>query len=240
MNLLGVHHVAVICSGYQRSKDFYTRVLGLEVVSDAICPWCYVGKRRLAKALALLAQDGLTFTVRWLPFQLNPDMPKGGVDRRAYRTRKFGSWERSQALDARVAAVGAGDGLAFRHDLMARTPNTFDAHRLVWLAGREGTQDAVVDGLFAAGLDGLVVAAATDAHAALVKRGVAARLPVFCEKPIAPDVAGTIEVIDHYREAGVPVQVGFQRRFDAGHIAARSDDRDAARVEQTLEGRPCA
>ena len=123
---------------------------GLEVVSDAICPWCYVGKRRLAKALALLAPEGLTFAVRWLPFQLNPDMPKGGVDRRAYRTRKFGSWERSQALDARVAAVGAGEGLAFRHDLMARTPNTFDAHRLVWLAGREGTQDAVVDGLFAA------------------------------------------------------------------------------------------
>src|SRR4051794_30663092 len=111
---------------------------GLEVVSDAICPWCYVGKRRLAKALALLARDGLTFAVRWLPFQLNPDMPKGGVDRRAYRTRKFGSWERSQALDARVAAVGAGEGLAFRHDLMARTPNTFDAHRLVWLAGRAG------------------------------------------------------------------------------------------------------
>src|SRR3954470_6998320 len=120
---------------------------GLEVVSDAICPWCYVGKRRLAKALALLAQDGLTFAVRWLPFQLNPDMPKGGVDRLAYRTRKFGSWERSQALDARVAAVGAGEGLAFRHDLMARTPNTFDAHRL---AGREGAQDAAVDGLFAA------------------------------------------------------------------------------------------
>src|SRR3954464_6211847 len=80
---------------------------GLEVVSDAICPWCYVGKRRLAKALTLLAQDGLTFAVRWLPFQLNPDMPKGGVDRRAYRTRKLGSWERSQALDARGAAGGA-------------------------------------------------------------------------------------------------------------------------------------
>src|SRR3954447_14881965 len=123
---------------------------GLEVVSDAICPWCYVGKRRLAKALALLARDGLTFAVRWVPLQVNPDKPNGRVDRRAYRTRKFGSWERSQALDARIAAVGAGEGLAFRHDLMARTPNTFDAHRLVWLAGREGAQDPVVDGLFAA------------------------------------------------------------------------------------------
>jgi predicted dehydrogenase len=78
-----------------------------------------------------------------------------------------------------------------------------------------------VDGLFAAGIDGLVVAAATDAHAALVKQGAAARLPVFCEKPVAPDVAGTIEVIERVRDAGVAVQVGFQRRFDAGHIAAR-------------------
>jgi myo-inositol 2-dehydrogenase/D-chiro-inositol 1-dehydrogenase len=80
--------------------------------------------------------------------------------------------------------------------------------------------DTVTD-LFAGGLDGLVVAAATDAHAALVIRGAAARLPVFCEKPVAPDVAGTIEVIDRVRGAGVPVQVGFQRRFDAGHVAAR-------------------
>jgi predicted dehydrogenase len=78
-----------------------------------------------------------------------------------------------------------------------------------------------VDDLFAAGLDGLVVAATTGAHADLVKRGAAARLPVFCEKPMAPDVAGTIEVIETVRDAGVPVQVGFQRRFDAGHIAAR-------------------
>jgi myo-inositol 2-dehydrogenase/D-chiro-inositol 1-dehydrogenase len=78
-----------------------------------------------------------------------------------------------------------------------------------------------VDDLFAAGIDGLVVAAATDAHADLVKRGAAARLPVFCEKPVAPDVAGTIDVIERVRYAGVAVQVGFQRRFDAGHLAAR-------------------
>jgi myo-inositol 2-dehydrogenase/D-chiro-inositol 1-dehydrogenase len=78
-----------------------------------------------------------------------------------------------------------------------------------------------VDGLFAAGLDCLVVAAATDAHADLVKRGAAARLPVFCEKPIAPDVAGAVDVLERVRDAGISVQVGFQRRFDAGHIAAR-------------------
>jgi myo-inositol 2-dehydrogenase/D-chiro-inositol 1-dehydrogenase len=90
------------------------------------------------------------------------------------------------------------------------------------LAGRLAVDPAdTVDDLFAAGIDALVVAAATHAHAGLVKRGVAARLPVFCEKPIAPDVAGTIEVIRVVRDAGVQVQVGFQRRFDVGHIAAR-------------------
>lgn len=125
----------------------------LDVVSDAICPWCYVGKRRLEEALRQLGPDGPAVEVCWRPFQLNPDMPRAGVERRAYRTAKFGSWERSQALDAQVAAAGAGEGLAFRHDLMARTPNTLDAHRLVRLAWREGgagVQDAVVEGLFAA------------------------------------------------------------------------------------------
>jgi predicted dehydrogenase len=78
-----------------------------------------------------------------------------------------------------------------------------------------------VDGLFDAGLDGLVVAAATNAHAGLVKRAAVAGLPVFCEKPVAPDVAGTLEVIEAVREARIPVQVGFQRRFDTGYAAAR-------------------
>jgi predicted DsbA family dithiol-disulfide isomerase len=86
-------------------------VLHVDVVSDVICPWCYVGKRRLEKAVAAL---GRQVRVRWLPFQLNPAMPKEGVSRREYRTRKFGSWGRSQALDARVAVVGEAEGLSRR------------------------------------------------------------------------------------------------------------------------------
>lgn len=123
--------------------------LTIEVISDAICPWCWVGKRRLDRALAALAPM-LSTTVTWRPFELNPDMPKAGVDRRAYRSRKFGSWERSQALDAQVASAAKSDGLDFRHDRMERTPNTIDAHRLIWLAGKEGKQDAVVEDLFSA------------------------------------------------------------------------------------------
>ena len=123
--------------------------LAIEVISDAICPWCWVAKRRLDRALEALAPD-ITASVTWRPFELNPGMPKAGVDRHAYRSAKFGSWQRSQALDAQVAAAGRSDGLVFNHDKMERTPNTVDAHRLIWLAGQLRKQDAVVEGLFAA------------------------------------------------------------------------------------------
>ena len=88
--------------------------------------------------------------MRWLPFQLNPTMPKEGISRREYRTRKFGSWERSLELDARVVAVGKAEGIHFAFDRIERTPNTLDAHRLIWLADKEGVQDAVVEALFRA------------------------------------------------------------------------------------------
>ena len=127
--------------------------LPLDIVSDTICPWCYVGKRRLEAALPVLAAEGLTFDITWRPFQLNPDMPQGGVDRRTYRTTKLGSWERSLALDAQIAAAGASVGLRFRHDLMQRTPNTVASHALVRLAhelGGAALQGRVVEALFVA------------------------------------------------------------------------------------------
>ena len=122
-------------------------VLHVDVISDVICPWCFIGKRRLEKAVAAF---GRPVKVRWLPFQLNPQMPREGVSRREYRTRKFGSWERSLELDAQVAAAGAGEGIHFAFDRMEQTPNTLDAHRLIWLADQEGVQDAVVEALFRA------------------------------------------------------------------------------------------
>jgi predicted DsbA family dithiol-disulfide isomerase len=122
-------------------------VLHIDVISDVICPWCYIGKRRLEKAIA--AHDGQV-KVRWLPFQLNPSMPKEGISRREYRTRKFGSWERSLELDAKVVAVGETEGIHFAFDRIERTPNTLDVHRLIWLADKQGVQDAVVEALFRA------------------------------------------------------------------------------------------
>jgi predicted DsbA family dithiol-disulfide isomerase len=122
-------------------------MLTIDIYSDIICPWCFIGKRRLEKGLALAGQ---TATVRWHPFELNPGMPGEGIERRAYRVKKFGSWERSFELDAQAARAGRGEGLAFNFDKMTRTPNTFDAHRIVWLAGERGVQDTVVETLFRA------------------------------------------------------------------------------------------
>ncbi len=123
--------------------------LEIEIASDVICPWCYIGKRRFEKALQML--DGeFAVQVTWLPFQLNPDMPEEGVARDAYRTRKFGSLEKSRQLDARVAGEAAGEGLQFAFDRMARTPNTLAAHRLIDLAQQQGKGDAAVEALFRA------------------------------------------------------------------------------------------
>lgn len=113
-----------------------------------ICPWCYIGKRRLEKALASIPEREVVL-VRWHPFQLNPQIPKAGISRRQYRSAKFGSWERSLALDAQEAA-GREEGIPFAFEKIERTPNTFDAHRLIWLAEKEGVQDAVVEALFRA------------------------------------------------------------------------------------------
>jgi len=93
--------------------------LKIEVISDTICPWCYVGKRRLEQAIALLGNPSIE--VEWKPFQLNPTMPREGMNRREYRTRKFGSWEHSRLLDAQVRAAGADVGIAFAHDKIERT-----------------------------------------------------------------------------------------------------------------------
>ncbi len=121
----------------------------LEIVSDTICPWCYIGKRKLDAALALPG-DEIAFDVRWRPFELNPEMPRAGIDRKTYRSGKFGSWEKSQALDAQVHEAGAEAGLDFHHDRMAMTPNTLLSHVLVRLAREAGVQSMVVEAIFKA------------------------------------------------------------------------------------------
>src|ERR1700758_3328490 len=128
----------------------------INVTSDFICPWCYIGEKRLARAIESLPA-GIDVQLRWLPFELNPDMALEGMDRRTYRSRKFGSWERSQTMDAQTVLSGKGDGAIFDYRAIERTPNTFLAHRVSWLAQREGKQrtfvEAALKGYFAQGRD---------------------------------------------------------------------------------------
>jgi predicted DsbA family dithiol-disulfide isomerase len=123
--------------------------LVVDVTSDLICPWCFVAKRRLERASSIL---GKTLEIRWHPFQLNPEMPVEGLDRRLYRSAKFGSWEQSRRLDAQVSAAGAEVEIRFRHDLMKRTPNTFRGHVLLGAALKDGLQiqNSVAERLFQA------------------------------------------------------------------------------------------
>lgn len=120
----------------------------IEVISDVICPWCFIGKRNLSESLVLLAEEGLEFSVGWRPYQLNPEMPSDGIAREMYRAAKFGSAQRARELDENVKQAGLVVGLDFRFDQMERTPNTIPAHRLIRLAGTD--QDAVVERLFTA------------------------------------------------------------------------------------------
>lgn len=123
--------------------------LTITITSDFICPWCFVGERRLAKALANLPK-GVAVETRWRPFQLNPNLPVQGVDRKIYRSMKFGSWARSQAMDTHTVQAGEGDGIAFDYAAIEKTPNTFLAHRLMQLAERAGVATAVASAVFSA------------------------------------------------------------------------------------------
>lgn len=119
----------------------------LDVISDVVCPWCFIGKRRLEKGLAL--RPDLNVDIHWRPFQLDPTVPKGGVDRRSYLEEKFGGPEAAREIYARLEAAGAEDGIAFDFDRIAVRPNTLDCHRLIRWAATAGVQEVVVERLFA-------------------------------------------------------------------------------------------
>ncbi|SDE11278.1 DsbA family oxidoreductase [Limimaricola pyoseonensis] len=120
----------------------------LDILSDPICPWCWIGKANLDRALA--DHPDHPFTIEWHPFQLNPDMPAGGMDRRAYLEAKFGGREGATKAYAPIVERAAEAGLELNLDRIARTPNTLDAHRLIHWAGIEGRQTAAVSALFKA------------------------------------------------------------------------------------------
>lgn len=120
----------------------------LDIISDPVCPWCYIGKANLDRALT--AHPDHPFTIEWHPFQLNPDMPPEGMDRREYLETKFGGKENAAAVYARIDEAAQAAGLSINWDGISHTPNTLDAHRLVHWSGIEGRQTAIVSALFRA------------------------------------------------------------------------------------------
>jgi predicted DsbA family dithiol-disulfide isomerase len=168
--------------------------LTVDIVSDVMCPWCYIGKRRFEKARAL--KPDMRVDVRWRPFQLDPTIPPGGIDRKQYLHNKFGGTERAQQIYASVSQAGAMEDIPFAFDKIRVSPNTLDAHRLIRWAVTPGLQDAIVERLFSlyfiegrdvgahdvllaaaeeVGLDRAIIAEliGTDADADLVRQEVA-------------------------------------------------------------------
>jgi predicted DsbA family dithiol-disulfide isomerase len=118
----------------------------IDIVSDVICPWCFIGKRRLERALQQRAELDVSMT--WRAFQLNPDMPPAGMPRAAYIAAKFGSTAQASRIYAAVAEAGHSEGIDFAFDRIRRTPNTTEAHRLIRFATQRGRPEEVVEGLF--------------------------------------------------------------------------------------------
>jgi predicted DsbA family dithiol-disulfide isomerase len=123
------------------------QVLTIDIVSDVVCPWCYVGEKRLEAALA---DEAGPVVVRWRPYQLDPTIPEAGLDRAEYMAKKFGNSGRLQSVHDNLTRLGAELGLPFAFDKVKRSPNTLDAHRLIRWAASAGVQAEVVDRLFKA------------------------------------------------------------------------------------------
>ena len=123
------------------------QVLTIDVVSDVVCPWCYLGEKRLEEALS---NEAGPVVVRWRPYQLDPTIPEGGLDRTEYMEKKFGKSGRLQSAHENLTRLGAEVGVPFAFDKIKRSPNTLDAHRLIRWAGAAGVQAEVADRLFKA------------------------------------------------------------------------------------------
>jgi predicted DsbA family dithiol-disulfide isomerase len=120
----------------------------IDIVSDTVCPWCFIGKRRLERALDLKPE--IAFDVHWRPFRLDPTVPKQGMERKAYMRLKIGEGPEIDERGEAIRVLGEQEGIAFNFGLIARTPNTTDSHRLIRWAGTAGVQNTIVEALFSA------------------------------------------------------------------------------------------
>ncbi|MDG2313239.1 MAG: DsbA family oxidoreductase [Alphaproteobacteria bacterium] len=120
----------------------------IDIYSDPVCPWCYIGKRRLERTLS--ARDDLKVDIKWHPYLLNPDMPLSGMDQTSYLIYKYGGLERAIKFQDIISETGQGERLALNFDQIQNTPNTINAHRLIRLADNYGLQNEIVEALFTA------------------------------------------------------------------------------------------
>ena len=173
----------------------------IDIVSDTVCPWCFIGKRRLARALALRPQ--VQAQVFWRPYRLDPTIPREGVDRRAYLKAKFGDSPRSSAMGDAIRSEGAGEGIDFAFDKIAKTPNTLDSHRLIRWAAGAGVQDDLVERLFKAYfVDGRDIGDAAVLTAVAGEAGMDAAL-------VADLLSKDADLAAVEREAGMASQMGI-------------------------------
>ena len=174
--------------------------VAIDIVSDLVCPWCFIGKRKLEVAIADLAltEPALAVTTRWHPFELNPGLPAEGIPRATYLTQKFGGAARAADVYARVKHVGETVGIPFRFDRIERQPNTFDGHRLVAWAQLRGDVSSLVERLFTAYfVDGAFIGARDE----LVRIAVEAGLPAEDVRAMLDSDAMRQTVSDETRES---------------------------------------
>ena len=214
------------------------RPISVDVVSDVVCPWCYLGKRRLERAIGIVSETDVT--VSWRPYRLDPTIPPEGIDRTEYIVSKFGSAEALGKAHERLTALGRAEGIDYRFDLIKRTPNTVNAHRLVRWAAIDGKEDALVERLFAAyfsegkDIGETAVLAALAGEVGLDEATVAARLPTDVDRE-----AVAAEIEDAYRigVTGVPCLI-VDRRYAV--VGAHPGELIAKAIRQAAAERTAA
>lgn len=210
--------------------------VSVDVVSDVACPWCYLGKRRLERAIELVLE--IDVAVRWRPYRLDPTIPPEGMDRKDYVIRKFGSLAALDEAHERLTAMGHAEGVDYHFERITRSANTIDAHRLVRWAGADGAEDAMVEKLFSAyfnegrDIGSVDVLAGLAGEAGLDGGAVAERLRGNEDRDT---VAAEIE--DAYRigVTGVPC---FILDHKYGVVGAQSAEYLARALKQAVAERP--
>jgi predicted DsbA family dithiol-disulfide isomerase len=173
----------------------------IDIVSDTVCPWCFIGKRRIERAMAL--RPDVKFDVVWRPYRLDPSIPREGVDRRAYLKTKFGDSPRTSAMGEAIRSEGESEGIAFAFDKIARSPNTLDSHRLIRWSANAGKQDQIVERLFQAYfIEGQDIGNSAVLSEVAAKAGMDGAL-------VARLLAGDADLVSVEREAGLANEMGI-------------------------------